>query len=244
MTKNNVVTSFDSHCLNEDKTANHFAPMMTAANNFINQTTNVLPGLNRCDDLFDHSHENSEPIPVSNFDGPAFPQLRKVMTTVADSTQLELHDIDTPRSAVQLTLQNEQEEAMPVKESKYLSHTGCNEPSHRFCPLCKTKKRNEFAQKHLFKSGFQSQDSHEEVASESCSEEEQSCHEADLTDPVSQQHFHNGSEERTQQQEGYTFNTHSGEDEDIDFMFMACADWEQAAEDERNAAIEEESVDN
>ena len=104
ITKSNVVTSFDSHCLNEDKTANHFAPMMTAANNFINQTTNVLPGLNRCDDLFDHSHENSEPIPVSNFDGPAFPQLRKVMTTVADSTQLEILSIDSPRSAVELTL--------------------------------------------------------------------------------------------------------------------------------------------
>lgn len=143
--------------------------------------------------MFAHDHENSEPIPVSSFDCTAVPILRKVMTSIDDeSLTMQLRDAQSPRSATQLAAVTEEHDILetdevPVKESKYLCHhKACNELG--FCVICKTQARHSFAQKHLFKSGMLSdRSSKDDFSSEKESDDEQSCHEADLTDPVSNQ---------------------------------------------------------
>lgn len=74
---------------------------------------------------------------------------------------------------------------MLEEQQKYYSHKNCkkNDCEH-FCPTKHANTgRDEFARRHLFRSGFKSS-----VASNLCAESEDenaSCYEADLTDPIS-----------------------------------------------------------
>ena len=61
----------------------------------------------------------------------------------------------------------------------------CSEPG--FCTMCKTNSRLDFAQKHLFTSSRAPAPESDRDVSERESDDAQSCHEADLTDPVSNQ---------------------------------------------------------
>lgn len=152
---------------------------------------------------------------------------------------MRLRGAETPRSATQLAAVHEEidareDEELSFKESKYLCHMHGTDPG--FCTICKTiNGRLDFAQKHLFKSSRAPALESDRDVSERESDDAQSCHEADLTDPVSNQPV-----SECQLNDG-TVTSYMPEDEDdIDFMFMACADWEQAAEDERNADAEAE----
>lgn len=192
--------------------------------------------LNRCDDRMTHDHENSEPIRNTSLDNAVIPPLRKVMTEMHDDNLMRLRGAETPRSATQLAaiseeLENPAADEACFKESKYLCHMRCTDPG--FCTICKTKGRLDFAQKHLFKSSLAPAPESDRELSERESDDAQSCHEADLTDPVSNQLASEG-----QLNDGSAASYMPEDEDDIDFMFMACADWEQAAEDERNAAAE------
>jgi hypothetical protein len=191
--------------------------------------------LNRCDDRMTHDHENSEPIRNSSIDSAMIPPLRKVMTSVYDDNAMRLRDAETPRSATHLAAIQEELECPAAEElsSKYLCHMRSNEPG--FSTIHKTNSRPDFAQKHLFKSSLAHAPESDREVSERESDDAQSCHEADLTDPVSNLHASEG-----QLNDGSATSYMPEDEDDIDFMFMACADWEQAAEDERNAAAEAE----
>lgn len=197
--------------------------------------------LNRCDDKMTHDHENSEPIRNSSLDYAVIPPLRKVMTQMHDDDNVMcMRGPETPRSATQLEAIHEEDlesNEHSIKESKYLCHMRCSRDP--IFSTSMTKGRLGFAQKHLFKSGLAPAPESDRDVSERESDDAQSCHEADLTDPVSNQPVSEG-----QLGDGYTVDSYMPEDEDdIDFMFLACADWEKAAEEERNAAAQDMKSD-
>lgn len=121
-------------------------------------------------------HENSEPIPDIDSIGP----LRKSLTTVEQADNLDrLFTVSEQQNDAESECSCEGEEHAEYKESKYMAHA---KQSHElFCTTELAAKRNDFAQRHLFRSGLDAPSEQHD------SEENLSFEEADLTDPVDSQ---------------------------------------------------------
>ena len=123
------------------------------------------------------------------------------------------------------------QEELCMKHSKVYAHTRCTCSCEHPCVQSKIQKRNTFAQKHLFKSGFKT----ESIQDFEDTEEELSCQEADLTSQENntypQATVGNTSLDGEQAQ-----STGSLEEavSHIDFMNFACADWDKLIEAEKD----------